>query len=541
MQEIIDQVLTYLKGVWVRKWYVILVAWMVCIIGWPVVLKMPSIYESKAQVHVDTQSLLKPILRGLTLQTNPDQEVQLMVRTLLIRPNLEKIARLTDLDLKATTPAQFDAIIGGLRGKIKIRSSRAGRQNLYTFSYTHSDPVQAKNIIQATLTTLVENTLGDKREDSDTATSFLDQQISDYEVRLVEAENRLKEFKRRNVGLAPGSQGSYYKRLEATKAELNSVELEYKEASIRYRSLLNQLTQEEVRSRSLSAKQVKSEIPTSYDSRIEDLERQLDQLKLKFTDKHPDIKETQRVIASLKERQSEERNNKYIDILNQGTQQTQIYQDLKFATAEAEAQMRSLSARATDHQARVKDLEEKVHTIPEIEAELVALNRDYKITQDKYNTLLERRESVRLSQKADVSADSFQFRVIEPPLVPSKPSGPNRILFLTAVTLFGLGAGVALAFLISQLRPIFFNTKQLNLVTGLPVFGSVTKLHSPEIIRRTRRNGILFVLASALLIGTYAGLLGIQLNPVLHDQLANNLPDIHNIVLPYIQPILDKF
>lgn len=541
MQEIIELVLTYLRGVWVRKWYVVLIAWLVCIIGWPYVLKMPSTYSSKAQVHVDTQSLLKPILRGLTLNTNPQQEVQLMVRTLLIRPNLEKIARLTDLDLKASTPAQLDSIINRLRNKIRIRSSRAGRENLYTFSYSDNDPVLAKNVVQATLTTLVENTLGDKREDSDTATSFLDDQISDYETRLIEAENRLKEFKRRNVALAPGSQGTYYKRLEQVKNELSSVELQYKEAQIRYQSLSEQLYREEQRSSALPVQQLKAEIVTSYDARISDLERQLDQLKLKFTDKHPDIKESQRVLTDLKARQQEERDSKFENRSSSGTQQSQIYQELKFAAAQAEAEMRSLRARANNHRLRAKDLEEKVHTIPEIEAELTALNRDYKITQNKYNELLKRRESARLSQKAEVSADSFQFRVIDPPLVPNKPSGPNRTKFLTITLIAGLVLGAGVAFLISQIRPYFFSSKQLNQITGLPVLGSVTKLHSTEVIRTTRRKAILFIVASSVLIGIYAVLIGIQHNPTMHDQIANKLPDFNQMLGPYIAPLLNLF
>lgn len=539
MQDLVDQLLTYAKGIWVRKWYVVICAWIVCIVGWPIVMKMPNTYESRAQVHVDTKSLLKPILRGLTLQTNPEQEVQLMVRTLLTRPNLEKIARLTDLDLRANTPAEMDGLISSLRSKISIRHSRAGRENLYTIGYSSNDPVLAKNVVQATLTTLVENTLGGKRSDQDTATSFLEEQIADYETRLIEAENRLKEFKRRNVGLTPGSQGSYYSRLEQTKAQLRDVELAYEEAEIRYQSLRNQLINEEARARAMSDSQVKSEIVTSYDSRIDQMERELDQLRLKFTDQHPDIKESQRVLVDLKQRRAEERDSKYKELLASGAQQTAVYQELKFATAQAEAEMKSLAARAENHRIRLQELEEKVNTVPEIEAELTALNRDYDITQNKYNELLNRRESARLGQKADVSSDSFQFRVVDPPLVPTSPSGPNRMLYLTAIIAFGVALGAGIAFLISQLRPIFFSSKQLHDVTGLPVLGTVTKLHSAEVIKATRRNGLFFIAAVASLVVLYAILVGIQLNPDLHQSFSAKLPDFHSILSPILSPIMN--
>jgi polysaccharide chain length determinant protein (PEP-CTERM system associated) len=543
MQDIFDQLLTYAKGVWIKKWVVILVAWLVCVVGWPVVMKMPDTYESTSQVYVDTESLLKPLLKGIALQTNPDQQIALMVRTLLSRPNLEKIARLTDLDLRVQTPEEFDELLTDLKEQINIKSAgtrRRNQQNLFTISYQSSDPILAKNVVQSTLSTLVENTLGDKREDSDTANEFLDRQIEEYEQRLVEAENQLKEFKRRNIGLMPGEQGDYYARLERTKLELRDVELQLKEADIRYQSLASQLKEEKAAAAAFSKSSGESNISTSYDARIDQLEENLDQLRLKYTDKHPDIRETARVLEDLKQKRQVEIEEIASELQETGVSRSEIYQELRFATAEAEAAMRSLRVRAENHKLRLQELEKKIHTIPEVEAELSALNRDYNITLEKYNELLNRRESVQLSQNAEINADSFQFRVVDPPRVPTKATGPNRILFHSAVLGGGLMFGLGLAFLISQIRPVFFDTRQLNQVTGLTVLGSVTKLHSVDIIKKTRRNGFLFIFCAIGLIGLYGIILGLQINPALNQKLVNHIPDISAAVSPYLDPILVK-
>ncbi len=541
MQDILDQLLTYAKGIWIRKWIVILVAWLVCIVGWPVVMKLPDTYESTAQVYVDTDSLLKPLLKGIALETNPAQQIALMVKTLLSRPNLEKIARLTDLDLTAQTPEQFDELLEELKEEIIIKSTgtrKRNQKNLFTISYESYDPLLAKNVVQSTLSTLVENTLGDKREDSDSANEFLDRQIEEYEQRLVESENQLKEFKRRNIGLMPGAQGDYYSRLERTKLALRDVELQLKESDIRHQSLNNQLKEERHTANSLN--QTGANIQTSYDSRIEQMETSLDQLKLKYTDRHPDIRETARVLDDLVEKRQQEIEQITKEIKETGGNKTEVYQELKFATAEAEAVMRTLRVRAANHKARLAELEQKIHTIPEVEAELTALNRDYEITQDKYNELLDRRESIQLSQNAEVSADSFQFRVVEPPRVPTKATGPKRILIHSAVLSAGLCIGLGIAFLLSQMRPVFFSSKQLNQITGLTVLGSVSKLHSTDIIRRTRRNGFLFIFCGISLIGLYGVILGLQINPALNQKLINNIPDISAAASPYIDPILLK-
>ncbi|OMH25684.1 XrtA system polysaccharide chain length determinant [Motiliproteus sp. MSK22-1] len=543
MQDIIEQILTYARGIWVRKWLVLIIAWLVCIIGWPIVLKMPDTYESTSQVYVDTDSLLKPLLKGIALQKDPSQQIALMVKTLLTRPNVEQIARLTDLDLKARTPEEFDELLDNLKASITIKSAgtrRRGAQNLFTISYSNSDPILAKNVVQATLSTLVENTLGDKREDSDTAQEFLDQQLAEYERRLIDSEGKLKEFKRRNIGLMPGEQGSYYTRLERTKVELRNVELELREAEIRYKSLKNQLDSETATAKSLTGSQAEGKLSSSYDSRIEQLEENLDQLKLKYTDKHPDLRETERVLKDLREKRDTELEELLAEMKSTGVNQTDIYRELKFATAEAEAAMRSLGVRAESHRNRLSELQQKIHTIPEVEAELTALNRGYEITLEKYNELLNRKESVQLSQNAEVSADSFQFRVIDPPRVPSVATGPNRILFHSAILAAGLGLGIGLVFLIGQIRPVFFDTRQLSVVTGVPVLGSVTKLHSMEVIRATRRNGLFFVVVGIGLIGMYGAIIGIQLNPELNERIINHIPDFSDKVAPYINPVISK-
>ena len=547
MQDIIDQLLSYLKGIWIRKWLVLLIAWAICLVGWPVVLKMPDQYEARAQVYVDTDSLLKPLLRGIALQTNPTQQIGMMVRTLMTRPNLEKIARLTDLDLTTNTPREFDTLINKLKSDIKLK--RAGRENLYTIAYASDDPVLAKNVVQSTLTTLVENTLGDKREDSDTAQGFLDQQIEEYERRINETENQLKEFQRRNVGLMPGEQGGYYSRLQGLKLELGTVELQLKESQTRYESIRRQMDGEEPSFGLIESPVSSGQFASKFDSRIEALESNLDQLRLKYTDAHPDIKEIQRTIQGLETKREKEL-AEYKDAQQSATgnsfnglDQNPVFQELKLSLAREGSNVETLKVRAQNYRNRVAELEKKIHTIPEIEAELKALQRGHSINQQKYNELTSRREAVQISQKAEVSSDSFQFRVIDPPRVPTKPTGPNRPLFLSAVLFVAIGAGIGLAFVVSQLRPVFFSTKQLNSVTGIPVLGSVTMLHSQQVIQATRRRGFTFLLVGFALISLYAVILGIQLNPELNSRLLAYIPDIPskvNSLVPALEPIIDK-
>ena len=86
-------------GFGLKKHYVIISTWLLCPIGWLGVTTLPDQYESSARVYVDTQSLLRPLMKGLMVETDPNTQIRLMIKTLLSRPNLERITRMTDLDL----------------------------------------------------------------------------------------------------------------------------------------------------------------------------------------------------------------------------------------------------------------------------------------------------------------------------------------------------------------------------------------------------------------------------------------------------------
>ena len=165
-------------------------------------------------------------------------------------------------------------------------------------------------------------------------------------------------------------------------------------------------------------------------------------------------------------------------------------QQLQLALAEAEGRVASLRARVGEYEARLEQLQASAKRIPEIEAEMAQLNRDYAVHKSNYERLLERRESANIGADMSAQAGIADFRVIDPPTLPNKPSAPNRLLLLPLAGLVGLAAGFALTFLISQLRPAFSDPRTLREVTGLPVLGTVSMLHTSA-RTRARRRGLL--------------------------------------------------
>ena len=175
MKELIAQVLVVARGMWKFRWTGLLVAWLIAAVGSLGVFRIPDRYEATARVFVDTQSILKPLMAGLAVQPNIEQQVGMLSRTLISRPNVEKLIRMADLDLGARTKAQQDTLVDELMKTLQIGGT--GRDNLYTLAYRDGDQGKAKRVIQSLVSIFVESSLGASRKDTDSAKVFLDEQI----------------------------------------------------------------------------------------------------------------------------------------------------------------------------------------------------------------------------------------------------------------------------------------------------------------------------------------------------------------------------
>lgn len=504
IQQTLDELLGYLKGIWIKKRFIIVCTWLICPISWLYVANMQDVYQSSAKVYADTRSILQPLLRGLALQTNIDQELQLMAKTLLSRPNLEKIARNTDLDITTQNAVQYESLINMLKREISFRAS--GRENIYTINFEHQDPNVAKRVVEETLTLFVESTLGSNRKDSDTANKFLDSQISEYERRLAASELRLSDFKRKHNDVLVESSGGVYGKLSSLKSQLENNELQIQETESR----LSQLTEALQKTKdSLSTTSSGNLIETQYDSRIETLRQQLDELLIRYTSRHPDVIETRSMLSSLEEMRTKEIKSYQQSLGDEPGDATNVKgrvgEEMAITMQNLKNELASLQVRKQSYQEKIESLESKMDLIPQIEAEMAGLNRDYGITKNKYNELLSRREAMQMSQQADLQSDDVQFRVIEPPRKALEPSGPNRLFFNVAILIVGFGSGIALAFLVSQLQPIVLRPSQLTRATGFPVFGAISHVSVKQLKHVENKKLIIFWVSNGLILIGFAG------------------------------------
>ena len=503
MEELVSQITGYLRGMWRFRWWGLALAWIVGIVAGVVIYKMPDKYESSARVFVDTQSVLRPLMAGLAVQPNVDQQIAMLSRTLISRPNVEKLITMADLDLGVETAAQREALITQLSKDLRIGT--ADRSNLFTLSYADTRPERAQRVVQSLLSLFVESGLGNKRLDADSARRFIEEQIRSYEQKLSEAENRVKEFRLRNMAVLGDGARDYISQIGALSEQLQQAQLELREAENGRDSMQRQLVGEEpvLLPQTPSASSVS--IP-EIDGRIDTLKRNLDELLLRYTDKHPDVLGTRRLIEDLEAQKIEQIQAMQASGGSQfgALDSNPVYQQMKLALVQAESRVASLRVRVSEFQSRLDQLSEQARMVPQIEAELAQLNRDYSVNKSNYDALVARRESASIAVDMNTQTGVADFRVIDPPTLATKPSEPNRMLLIPLAGLVGLAAGFALTFLISQLRPAFSDPRSLREVTGLPVLGTVSMLRTPERAASRRRGLFAFGLGLAAYAGAFA-------------------------------------
>ena len=474
-KSVLEQAYFYINSVWQRRWIVVALAFAFCLIGWIGVAVWPNTYTATGKIYVDTKGVLGPLLLGLAVDPGLDAEAEVMKQTLLSRPNLEKLARETDRDLEVSTISERQALIKDLERSTTITSNAS---SIFEIQFQDEDPKRARDSVQALIDIFVERNLGANREEMDSAHRFIDQQIQYYEGKLEDAEQRLANFKQRNDGLLPGP-GGYRSRLETATASLLEAQNALQDA-ITTRDVLQEQLRSIFPTITLGSETSGLGPPSYASAQLAELEARLGDLLRVYTDRHPQVIGLRKRIKELEaERKAE------LEGLRSAVENNQFsgigipnptFSQIKYKLVEQEALIATLKDRVTRQQQAVDTLERRQLAVPVIEAELSQLNRDYDVLKSKYEELLSRRESAKISGDREATGQRSQFRIVDPPVTPGFPSGPNRPLLLSAVLVLGVGAGIAVALGLSLLNTAYVTVRQLRDDIGLPVLGAISAI-----------------------------------------------------------------
>ncbi|MCH8221756.1 MAG: hypothetical protein IIA76_10560 [Proteobacteria bacterium] len=501
MQEGFQFVINEIRGAWRFRWWAMLIVWTICLFGWAGVFMLRDEFEAEARFYVNTTTRLDEVMGGVIIDADERSQIALVRQAMLSGPVLSRVARETDLDLRATTPLEQERLLEKLRRTIKIQSTstrRGSDDGIYRIIYRDVERDKSLAVVANLLNTFKEDVISGRAEGSDETVRFLNKEIATYQTRLRGHELAIADFKRENVGLLPGERGGYFQRLQNELDELQNLEAQLSILNGRRRALSNQLDRQDP-----NLPEGSELAPVSdADSRIESLEQSLQDMLLRYTEIHPDVVATKAQLNQLYER----RDNQRQELEALGTDERRVvlasnpvYQQIQISLNDASIEIAALRGQINQGRGNIANLQEKVDVIPEIEAKLAELTRDYDQVRTVYAELRQRLEQERLRANR-IGWDGVTFQVIDPPTVGIEPVSPNRSRLLTSLLIFALMAGAGIAWLLHQMRPVFIDPRNLRQVTGLPVLGAVSMTWLSRHRAQRRVEASSFVLAAFMIV-----------------------------------------
>lgn len=521
IHELYQQIKSLVYGIWRKRWYMMATTWLICLVGWGLVQTLPYKYESSAQIFVDTDTILPSIVRGIGIDVDVSRKIDVVRKTLVTRPNLEKIIRRSEyLERLARNDTELNLLVATMQSDIRVISLEGG---MYRIQYEIDDrrlserqrAEVAKNVVNNLLSFFIEGGPQGDGTSSKEAKDFLDKRIADYGERLSAAETAYAKFKQDNIEYI-GGQGSFLSRLDSSKEALRTTRNEIAELNVSLQTLQDQI--KNVPATIREARSTRSGGGGDADpieSRIAELQKKLDSFRtLGFKDRHPDVAGVVRQIEALKGELKDKQDAVAAELSASAeagkksnfTTETpnRLYEQLMLNIIQTTTQVKSLGQRELDQQRAVAEMEEKAKRVPEIEAQEAQLQRDFQQLGRQYNLLLKEQQDLELRTDVESADDSVSLRIVEPPNTPTAPSGPPRLIFMSLMLVGGLVAGVGAALILSMLRPVVLTVEQLRAQFDLNVLGNVSKSLSEEETRQRSIELLMFAGATAMLFVVFA-------------------------------------
>ena len=479
LSELPQPIVRYGVGLWRRRWTVVAFTWLTALLAWLGLWLIPDTYESRAQVFVQTENILEPVMSDVTARPDYERRVEVMRHALLTRPNVEEIIYRSGLDqtIEASSSLErqvkMEGLINWVAEEITIESPQP---MLFSITFGYGDPKIASDVIAAVLDLFIEQDLGASLQENEDAKRKLERQIVRFEERLAAKDQEVARFRREHAEELAIIAGNQRKR-EQLEANISRIGDELAIAKRSVATLQGLLA---------------STPRTSSGSELDNLKVELAQLRSQYLENHPDIQGLKARIAELEDTSA--------NALPDNPEYVRTRNELRAA----QDQVAGLEEREERLRAEQEALSFTIAQAPAVEADLQRIIRDYEQTQKSYDELVQSRDRLDLTTVLGPGSQGVDYNVLERPQPAFTPTSPPRLLLILASVLFAFGAGAAAAMLFTFLDKTYTQTPELQEAFGLPVLGALSEVRS-EHVKKERRIDFAKLAAACVALLALAG------------------------------------
>jgi polysaccharide chain length determinant protein (PEP-CTERM system associated) len=500
----------YLGLVFKHRWLLIIPFCIAMVAGMFQAVKLPKIYEASTLILVAPQRVPSQFVQSI-VTADLNSRISTISEQILSRSNLEKIIEKYGLFSDPKYSGLFlEEMVGALRKNIELEVNRDRRgSNSFSISFRGSHPKTVMEVTNRLAGSFIDENLKVREAQAVGTSDFLADELKTKRQRLEGVEQKLREYRREYMGELPEQLDANLRILERLQTQLNERGKTLRDEKSRLAAIENQIGGNR---KILTENRVTGTVSDEGDEvSLELLKAQLTTLKSNYTDRHPDVIKLKAKIADIEAQykagepasSGESRADDSGDPALQLVSNT--LNELMRQRVELSGEIKNIALEITELKQQLKEYQQRVERTPKREQELMKFKRDYKNTQESYNSLLNRKLEAEIAVNMEKKQKGEQFRIIDRAALPRKPVSPDmRKLFLLSVAA-GLGLGGGLIFLLDFLNPSLKQPKDYESELGLAVLTTIPKLLSPKdkILRRLNRGltAVSLVFAAALTAG----------------------------------------
>lgn len=405
----------------------------------------PRIYRATSLTFIQRQDILNPLLDKMAVSSGYREQLQTMKERILSWPRLINMTNNMKMLNKVKTPLEYEQYLLDLRKKI---DTNMPNQDLVEISYESTDPYLAKQVVDYLTNSFIDDSVQIRSEEAVKAIDFIRSQLEVYRSRLEASEKDLGEMK--------------------ISAEIESVDN-------KKMLLQEQLAQQE----KVVVSEVRREqnpIIKQLNDHIVDMETQLSRLLIDATETHPTVRELRKEIAKTRDKLAQEMEKSKTINVEEKSSTNPIYADL-------EQQLKTLELRKNtllQRQEAIKEKNKKYKFSAVSDSELSAMDRDARVNEQLYSSLLSRLESARISQQMEIGDKGTKFKVVSPARLPLRPFKPNVARTIIMIIGLGIGLGFGAVFLMDNMDHSLRNVEDAKEFFEKPLLGAISKIELDE-------------------------------------------------------------
>jgi succinoglycan biosynthesis transport protein ExoP len=397
-----------------RKWHVAIPFVLVVAAALAAAYALPEKFRSRTVILVESEKVPDSFVKAMATESASRRLVTLQ-QEVLSRTRLERLIKEVD-PYPGATGGSMTRMVEALRDNttVTVRGSDA-----FTISFVHRDPRKAMEVTSRLATLFIEEKSESRGAQVEDAYTFIETQVQEAKQELEGREQALRRYKEQHMGTLP-------EQLNSNLATLQALQLEQQTIGQSLRAAME-------RQSAIEASPVGA-AALAPDPELNQLRTRLAELRLRYTDAHPDVRAVLAQIARIEESMS-----KPVGTEPAGGRVRDQLEQLR-------AEVRTLQAKRQEVDGRIAAIQGRVENTPKTEQELATLTRDHQKLQDNYLGLLNKKLDARMSERLEKRWKGEQFRILDPAHFPERRDFPNRMLFALAGLCLGILAGLATAF-----------------------------------------------------------------------------------------------